>query len=82
MHIAPREILDLDQPKEQVGEWRELSEPSKINSGIYSAMKEEGILASFFGHDHLNDFAVRYGTGDEDHNDPWLIYCGSGSYVS
>lgn len=83
MHIAPREILDRSEiAHEQVGDWREQSEPSKFNSGIYQAMKEEGILAAFFGHDHLNDFALRYDAQERGKREPWLGYCGSGSYVS
>lgn len=80
MHIAPREILEREQPHEQVGEWRELSCPSNVNSGIYGAMKQEGMLACFFGHDHLNDFSLRLQEGHKRY--PWMIYCGSGSYVS
>lgn len=44
-----------------VGEYRENVCSPAINSGMFTAMKEQGdVMATFCGHDHDNDFAVMY----------------------
>ncbi len=42
------------------GEKRENSCPGYINSGAYNVFKEIGAIATFCGHDHVNDYSILY----------------------
>ena len=42
------------------GEMKEHSCPGYINSGAYNTFKEIGAIATFCGHDHINDFSILY----------------------
>jgi 3',5'-cyclic AMP phosphodiesterase CpdA len=60
-HIPVPEYKEaaLNQGKSLNGEWKEPVASSKLNSGLFCAMKEQGdIFATFCGHDHDNDFTA------------------------
>ena len=66
------------------GEWREPSTAPGYNSGFYTALKEQGIVAVGCGHDHVNDYcALKAQKSDPERAlglGPWMCYAGGSGF--
>lgn len=86
MHIPPREIITHQEGKhEMIGQCQKEPTPSGHHTEIYSAMREKGVLGCFFGHNHVNDFAIRKEAESEEEEKEkphvWQVFSGGCSFT-
>lgn len=63
------------------GEVRERVTAPTFNTGLYTALKEEGVLAVGCGHDHVNDYcALRHASDADKGHAPWMCYAGGSGF--
>lgn len=64
------------------GKWREGVTAPGVNTGFYTALREEGVVAVGVGHDHVNDFCGLRPAEDvgKEKLGPWLCYAGGAGF--
>jgi len=81
IHIPlPEYVLNNEQRKEIVGNFREGVTAPKYNSGFKAALVEQGIKAVSCGHDHANDYCHAAKNAKSGASELWMCYAGGSGF--
>jgi len=80
IHIPLPEYVDQENILAG-GESREGVTAPSVNTGFYTALKEEGVVAVGCGHDHVNDYCALHPKSDQEKSlGPWMCYAGGSGF--